>query len=132
MKAESSKRQTPKFEREDEFFRTDPQRQDFFIVNDGATWQMFPYIAIEGTVYSQGGSSTPDILLLNLGAGRGVEMQGRSLLRVLYAFQGRQVVSLALGETKDMAIHAIETIQKEPASVRGGLMAHSRLRKDYL
>ena len=116
MKTESTgKRQAQKFEREDEFFKTDPQRQDFFIVNDGATWQLFPYIAIEGMVYSQGDASVPDILLLNLGAGRGVEIQGRCLLRVLYAFQGRQVVSLALGETKDMAIHAIEVAQREPA-----------------
>ena len=120
MKTESSgKRQAPKFEREDEFFKTDPQRQDFFIVNDGATWQMFPYIAIESTVYSQGGSSTPDILLINLGQGRGVEIQGRSLLRVLYAFQGRLVVSLALGETKDMVVFAIEAVLKEPARQNG-------------
>ena len=115
------KPQVQKFECEDEFFRTDPQRQDFFLINDGATWQLFPYIGLESSVYSPGGSSAPDILLLNLGVGRGVEIQGRCILRVLHAFQGRQVVSLSLGETKDMAIYAIETDQKEPAGLKNGI-----------
>ena len=119
MKTESiSKPPVQKFEREDEFFKTDAQRQDFFLVNDGTTWQLFPFIAIESAVYSQGTFDAPDILILGLGAGRGVEIQGRSLLRVLNAFQGRQVVSLALGETKDMAIHGIEAIQREPGRPR--------------
>jgi len=108
-----------KFEREDEFFKASSDRQDFFLVNDGATWQLFPYISIENAVYSDGGSSVPDILLLNLGAGCGVEIQGRSILRVLHAFQSRLLVSLSLGETKDMAIHAIEATHKEPARQRG-------------
>ena len=112
------KQQVPKFEREEEFFKTASDRQDFFIVNDGATHQLFPYIGVETAVYSQGTSSAPDILLLNLGAGRGVEIQGRSILRVLYAFQGRLVVSLSLGETKDMAIYAIEAVQQEPGKAK--------------
>lgn len=103
-----------KYEREEEFFKTSVERQDFFLVNDGATWQLFPYISLETVVYSESSEKVPDILLLNLGGGRGVEIHGRSLLRVLQAFQGRQVVSLALGETKDLAVHTIEAVQKEP------------------
>ena len=119
MKTESiSKTPAQKFEREDEFFKTDAQRQDFFLVNDGSSWQLFPFIAIESSVYSQGTFDAPDILILGLGAGRGVEIQGRSLLRVLNAFQGRQVVSLALGETKDMAIHSVEVAQREPSKAK--------------
>ena len=109
------KSKVQKFEREEEFFKTDPQRQDFFLINDGATWQMFPYIEIDSAVYSPGGVSMPDVIIVNLGAGRGVEIQGKSLLRVLNAFQGRLVVSLSPGETKDLAIHAIEAVQREPA-----------------
>lgn len=103
-----------KFEREDEFFKTSVDRQDFFLVNDGATWQLFPYISLETAVYSEGTEKLPDVLLLNLGGGRGVEIHGRALLRITQAFQGRQVVSLALGETKELAVHAIEAVQKEP------------------
>lgn len=115
------KPQVQKFESENQFFKTAIDRQDFFLVDDGATWQLFPYISLETAVYTQGGSSAPDILLLNLGAGRGVEIQGRSLLRVLHAVQERLLVSLALGETKDMAIFAIEAVQKEPAKSKGNL-----------
>ena len=107
------------FEREDEFLKTSVERQDFFLVNDGATWQLFPYISLETAVYSEGTEKVPDVLLLNLGGGRGVEIHGRALLRVLQAFQGRQVISLALGETKELAIHAIEAVQKEPGKKDG-------------
>lgn len=108
------KPQIQKFESENQFFKTAIDRQDFFLVNDGTTWQLFPYISVETAVYTQGGASAPDILLLNLGAGRGIEIQGRSLLRVLHAVQERLLISLTLGETKDMAVFAIEVIQNCP------------------
>lgn len=103
-----------KYEREEEFFKTSAERQDFFLVNDGATWQLFPYISLETAVYSEGTEKVPDVLLLNLGGGRGVEIHGKAILRVMQAFQGRLVISLALGETKELAVHAIEAVQKEP------------------
>ncbi len=112
------KPQVQKFESENQFFKTSVDRQDFFLVNDGAVWQMFPYIGVENAIYSEGGSSVPDVMVVNLGAGRGVEIQGRGILRVLHAFQSRQLVSLSLGETKDMAVFAIEVIHNEPARQR--------------
>ncbi len=108
-----------KFEREDEFFKTSLERQDFFLVNDGATWQLFQYISLETAVYSEGTEKAPDVLLLNLGGGRGVEIHGRALLRVMQTLQGRQVISLALGETKELAVHAIEAVQREPGKQAG-------------
>lgn len=108
--------QVRKFEREEGFFKTSAERQDFFMVYDGAVWLLYPYISLETAVYSSGSERAPDVLLLDLGGGRSVEIQGRNLLRVLQAFQGRMVVSLAPGETEELAIVGIEALEKANAA----------------
>ena len=104
--------QVRKFESEEGFFKTAVERQDFFMVYDGAVWRLYQYIALEAVIYSSGSGNTPDLLLLDLGRGRSVEIHGRSLFRVLHAFQGRLLVSLEPGETADMAIIGIEAVEK--------------------
>jgi len=106
------KSQVRKFEREGDFFKTAIERQDFFMVYDGALWRLYQYIAIEIAIYGSGSESSPDLLLLNLGGGHSVEIHGRSLFRVLHAFQGRLLVSLEPGEAADMAIVDIEAVEK--------------------
>jgi len=106
------KSQVRKFENEGGFFKTAVERQDFFMVYDGAVWRLFQYIALEVAIYSSGSGNAPDLLLLDLGRGRSVEIHGQSLFRVLHAFQSRLLVSLEPGETKDMEIIGIEAVEK--------------------
>jgi len=108
MNTKSNVQKVPKFEQENQFVRKSEERQDFFMVHDGVVWYLFQYICIESGAYSPGSVEMPDLITLNLGGGRWAEIHGRSLLRVLSAFHARQIVSLELGETKDMAISAIE------------------------
>jgi len=104
--------QVRKFESEGDFFKTAVDRQDFFMVYEGTLWRLYQYIGIETAVYGSGSGSAPDLLLLDLGRGRSIEIHGRSLFRVLHAFQGRLLVSLEPGETADMAIIGIEAVEK--------------------
>lgn len=108
MNTKPNTQKVPKFEQENQFVRKSEERQDFFMLHDGAVWYLFQYIIIESGAYSPGSVEMPELISLNLGGGRWAEIHGRSLLRVLSAFQSRQIVSIELGETKDMAISAIE------------------------
>ena len=113
------KRPIQKFDLTDSFFKENREvRQDFFILFDGVISHMFQYIMIESMVLSPGNAEGPDLIAINLGTGRGCEITGHDLIRILWSFQARALVFLTLGrrmeDKKDVEIHSIEVNYKSP------------------